>query len=278
MRFISGSLICFIPIQRYLGKVWRIVLIFSPQVFFLIDPLLGFGIVNIEAIRSEATQKGFSGHFELSVNGRSGNTDKITTHTATRFQWHQNKHTGFAVLRYAYGESAGNRDTNKTFLHARYIHKMSPGRSEEAFIQGESDEFARLSFRGLAGAGLRFQLSNHPRKQTAYLGTGAFYVVESLEARPGTTDARTEQFWRFNTYLSYQRRLNENVHFISTTYYQPAIENFSDYRILEEAGFTISMTDQLKLNLSLDIIHDSKPPQSVEKTDVTYRTGIEYAF
>ena len=38
------------------------------------------------------------------------------------------------------------------------------------------------------------------------------------------------------------------------------------------------MTNALSLKLSLDLKHDSQPPQDVKKTDITYSTGIEYSF
>ena len=65
---------------------------------------------------------------------------------------------------------------------------------------------------------------------------------------------------------------------LSTTYYQPAVDDFNDFRVLEEATLSVKMTDNLALNLSLNLSHDSKPPQAVKKTDTTYSTGIEYSF
>lgn len=70
----------------------------------------------------------------------------------------------------------------------------------------------------------------------------------------------------------------ENVHIVSTTHYQPALRNAGDFHALEELTLVIEFTDRLDLKLSPDVVHDSHPPQLVEKTDVTYRTGVEYAF
>jgi len=68
------------------------------------------------------------------------------------------------------------------------------------------------------------------------------------------------------------------VRVLSTTYYQPAVDDFGDYRLLEDAALSVKMTDSLSLKVSLNLAHDSQPPQDVKKTDTTYSTGIEYSF
>ncbi|MFQ5589081.1 MAG: DUF481 domain-containing protein, partial [Nitrospiria bacterium] len=138
-------------------------------------------IVNIEAMRQSETQEGFNGHVELSVRGVSGNTKKNGAQAGGRLQWRRGDLTHFAILRYAYGESAGRRDTNRTFFHGRHIRQKTARRADELFIQAEKDEFARLSFRGLVGAGERFTLIQDPEKQRAFLGAGVYYASEKLE-------------------------------------------------------------------------------------------------
>jgi len=47
---------------------------------------------------------------------------------------------------------------------------------------------------------------------------------------------------------------------------------------LEQASLQVKLTDRLDLSFSLEITHDSHPPQFVDQTDVICRTGIEYQF
>ena len=125
---------------------------------------------------------------------------------------------------------------------------------------------------------MRLKLAETPDIKSLHLGLGGFFSRETLEKRAGLTDAGSENIWRVNSYLNYVQQLNHSVRVLSTTYYQPAVDDFSDYRLLEEATLSVTMTDTLSLNLSLNLSHDSKPPQSVKKTDTTYSTGIEYSF
>jgi len=235
-------------------------------------------IVNIEALHTGEPQPGYSGTVNVSVDGQSGNTDKLSINGGARLQWHGGAVTNFAILRYNYGQTSGVEDTNKLFSHARHIHQISDKTAYEGFIQAERNVFARLTFRGLIGGGLRLKLAEIPDIKSLHLGIGGFFSRETLEKRAGTTDAGSKNTWRVNTYLNYVQQLNGSVRVLSTTYYQPAIDDFSDYRLLEDATLSVKMTDSLSLNVSLDLAHDSQPPQSVKNTDTIYSTGIEYRF
>jgi putative salt-induced outer membrane protein YdiY len=245
--------------------------------------LLGWGmaahaIVDIESMRVGEPPQGYSGAVDLSVNGESGNTDKLGANIGARLQWHGGAITNFAIFRYAYAETSGLQDTNKLFFHARHIRQISERTAYEGFIQAERNKFARLSFRGLIGGGARLTLSEKAGVKSLHLGLGGFYSRETLESRAGATDNGSQDIWRINSYVNYLHHLNDQVSLLSTTYYQPAAADFSDYRLLEEASLSVKMSDALALNLSLDLAHDSKPPQGVKKTDTTYSTGIEYSF
>ncbi len=235
-------------------------------------------IVNIEALNTGEPLPGYSGTVDVSANGQSGNTDKLAINAGARLQWHGGAITNFAIFRYNYGESGGMQDTNKLFSHARHIHQVTDVTAYEGFIQAERNTFARLSFRGLIGGGARFTLVETPHIKKVHLGLGGFFSRETLEKRAGLTDAGSDNTWRVNTYLNYVQQLNGSVRVLSTTYYQPAVDDFGDFRLLEDAALSVKMTDSLSLNVSLDLAHDSQPPQDVKKTDTTYSTGIEYSF
>jgi putative salt-induced outer membrane protein YdiY len=235
-------------------------------------------IVNIESLRQNETQEGYTGTVNISVDGESGNTEKFGVNAGGRLQWHGGTITNFAILRYAYSETSGLQDTNKLFIHARHIRQITAKTAYEGFVQAERNKFARLSFRGLIGGGTRLTLSEKPDVESVHLGLGGFFSREILESKAGTTDGGEQNIWRLNSYINYLHHFNEQVSVLSTTYLQPDVENFSDYRLLEEATLNVKMTNSLSINLSLDLTRDSKPPQLVKKTDAMYSSGIEYSF
>ncbi len=235
-------------------------------------------IVNIESERIKGPEAGFSGKLAFSANGQSGNTDKSRVSFGTRLQWHHEQTTNFIAISLDQGETNGIRNTNKKFFHARHIRQLSEKRSWEIFGQAEENEFTRLTFRGLAGSGIRLRLGKQSEKQVMYLGLGALRSREEIEQKTGTSDAGIERLWRANIYFSIKHRFTDNSRIVSTSYYQPAFNDNEDYRFLEQVSLVVNLSKRLNLKLSVDIAHDNRPPQLIEKTDTTYSTGIEYRF
>ena len=249
----------------------------SGLVLLLARPALA--IVNIEDMRVKDPVPGFSGQIAAAITGQSGNTDKAAASVGTRLQWHEKPVTNFVVFNYDYGKTAEVKDTNKGFLHARQIRDITDRRAWEVFAQVENNEFTRLSSRGLLGASLRLVAFKSGDERLALItGLGGFYSREKLEVRAGATDAGVDTLLRGNFYVVMKYQLNETVSVGSATYYQPATSDLQDFMALEQGSLHVKLTDRLNLTLSLEVAHDNRPPQLIDKTDVTYRTGIEYQF
>jgi len=251
------------------------------SISLLLGSIISFpanAIVNVENMRVGPAVVGLSGNLDLSISGNRGNTDKDEYGVDGRIQNNHDQVTDFVVISYDYGAVSNVTNTNKTFVHGRHVVQFQPKKAWEAFAQAEKNEFSRLSFRGLLGAGLRFTLAEKPEQLGLYLGTGAFWSRETLDQRPDLTDQGTQSFARANLYLVYKHKLNSQLSLVSTTYYQPRLSETGDFRALEQAGLTVKMTDNLSLKLSLDLAHDSRPPQSIDKTDTSYNTSLSYQF
>ena len=251
---------------------------YSFTVVFALLSSSASAIVNVENMRVGPAKSGLSGNIDFSMNGKRGNSDKQEYGLDGRIQRKSDNVTNFIVLSYDYGEASDVKNSDRAFIHARHVVSVAEDKAWEAFAQVEENEFSRLSFRGLVGGGVRFTFAEEKDRIGLYLGTGAFYSRETLESRPGLTDHGSENFSRANLYISYKHKLNNQLQLISTTYYQPRLSDASDFRALEQAALAVKMTDAIKLKVSLDIAHDSRPPQSVEKTDTTYKTSISYHF
>lgn len=238
----------------------------------LIFPSNTYAIVNIENIRVQKSEDGFSGQLDIDASLQSGNTNNTRIGIGNRLQWIRGNKTNFLVLNYDYGERSGTRDINKSFLHGRHIVQRNENWAWEGFGQLEQNEFTRLSFRALAGAGVRRTLIEKADKTAIYSGLGGFYSTEQLD------DSSTTDLIRANIYFVVKHAFNQNTHFIGTAYYQPAVSNLDDFRALGQAAINVAISKKLDLKLSLDIAHDSQPPTGVKSTDTSFRTGIEYRF
>jgi len=235
-------------------------------------------IINVEDVAMGKAVEGVSGRVDVSASGNAGNSDKFGIQAGALLQRHQGRHVSIGIVSYAYGSSQGRSYANRGFLHARHRIHLSGPWFVEGFVQGEKDDFARLSFRGLAGAGMRWQVLHVPDRRVVYLGLGAMFEHERLKFQSGATDARVSDMVRGNAYLVFKSRLNAQTRLISTTYIQPDFGDPTDFRLLENAAIDVRLAGAIDVRLSLEVRHDSRPPQQVKKTDVTYASGLTYHF
>jgi len=253
-------------------------LIFAIVPALLAFPASALAIVNVEQAIIGPSEDGFHNRAEVAVDGSSGNTVKTTARAELLSQWQHGRHAEFLWGQYAYGKSSGVVDTNRYFVHLRHRTMVGERWGVEVFGQIGRDPFARMSLRTLLGGGVRWTLMEKANKAAVYFGLGAFHEHEKLSPKAGTTDALDSRLWRGNSYLVLKGQLNDHVRLYNTTYYQPAFRDMADYRILEQFSVAVGLAENLDLKLSLDVVHDSKPPQGVRKTDVRYSTGLAVDF
>lgn len=241
-------------------------------------PLSAHAIVNVEQAIIGKSAEGIHTTVDVLANGSSGNSVKNTIKANALTLWKHEAHTEFLQVQYAYGKSRGQVDTNRAFAHLRHRTDISPAWGIEGFVQIGRDPFARLAQRTLLGGGVRYVLFEEDQKSAAYLGAGAFNERETRSVKAGTNDPVQTNLWRANTYVVFKQRINDQVRLYNTTYYQPAINNTADFRLLEQASMLVKLADQLDLKVSLDISFNSKPPQTVQKRDLFYSAGLAFSF
>lgn len=243
----------------------------------VIFPFSVFAIVNMDALHFDKQKDTFSVDFDFTISGASGNSDQTKTALNSQFTWLAEKSINLAVLGYQYGESNNLRSVNKAFVHYRYIHQLKDTMDLELFTQLETNEFTRLSYRGLVGAGLRFSMFN-TSSHRAFIGTGLFYSKEKTEFISGLTDGGVEKLSRGNFYFLSKFNITSSISFSNVIYYQPRLSHFSDYRALLESKFDFKINKNLSFRLILDVSHDTEPSQSIESTDISYMSGLKFNF
>jgi len=238
----------------------------------LCAPLQAWAIINAEDLDLSIEEDGLLGKVGLSANGSSGNSDKINGEASARLLWRHGRHTEMLVGSYAYGKSRGLRDTNKAFAHLRHRYTLTSVWDIEAFAQAQQNEFAHLKLRTLLGGGLRW--SHQDENVNLHLGLGVFHEREKLR----NSTLPVTRLWRGNSYLALGFALNKRVRIQNTVYYQPALKDAADYRLLDDAALSVGLTDHLDLRLAIEIAKDSQPPAGIKDTDISYKTGLEFKF
>jgi hypothetical protein len=226
--------------------------------------------MNIESLRN-LEQQGLVGSLGFRLSGTTGNTDKLMGSVSTTNGYLSEKREVLVLASYRYGQSRGEKDTNTGSVHLRHTRHYKDIPDIEVFTQWQFDEFAKLNSRPLAGAGLRESLIK-TQNQFLYLGLGAFYERQDRE------DSPDKNATRINSYLSYLNRVNKNVEASVVLYYQPDASKTQDARVNADAGFEFALSSKTTFSSSLNLSYDSRPPEGVTTTDVTYFSGLHFRY
>lgn len=245
--------------------------------FLSLLPVTTMAIVNMDGLHFDNQEDTFSADVDLSVSGSTGNSTSSKAALNTQLNWIDENSINLAILGYQYGENNNVRNVNKSFIHYRYIHKLNNSIDWELFTQLETNEFTRLSYRGLLGSGIRYSITNSETHR-AFLGAGAFHSKEEIEFTQGLTDDGIEEITRANLYFLSKYKITSTMSFSNVIYYQPRLNRLSDYRALLESKLDIKIHKDLTFRLSLDVEHDSEPSQTIKSTDVSYMTGLVIKF
>ena len=246
-------------------------------IFFLLIPLSATAIVNMDGLHFKDSKKDFTVDLDFKVSGASGNSENTNIALNGQLSWINKNYINLAIFGKQYGKNNNVESTNKSFLHLRHIHKITTSLDWELFTQVEQNKFTRLTYRGLLGAGIRHNLFDTTTHQ-AFLGAGAFETKQEIAYVAGSTDDGSETYSRGNFYFLSKNKLTSNIDFTNTLYYQPRLSDTSDYRALLQSKFDFKLNDNLKLRLSIDVEHDSKPSQTIKETDISYLTGLVVNF
>ncbi len=164
---------------------------------------------------------------------------------------------------------------NNWFVHFRFNYKLEEWFKTkairfEAFVQSQYNELLSINSRNLIGSGLRWKLvsienADHNAQTDYYqwknvkanfrMYLGVAYMYE--EERSDTFDERFYHH-RNSSYLSFNFVSgNEAVEMINTIYYQPLLQDFSDYRLSEQFQIRFKISETLSANGTFTYYFDS---------------------
>jgi putative salt-induced outer membrane protein len=218
-------------------------------------------------------KKGLDGEISLGGTYNSGNTDSTAANFGLKAEYHKEVWMLYSIASYAYGEVDGDKNKNNGLLHLRYIHNIEGTPYDyELFGQTEFNEFQDVKVRNLAGANVRRSFETVFDK--CYVGLGLFYSY----MKPDVISAVDPVYERvkLNTYLSFTKSVNEHFSVTYLGFYQPNIEDFSDYRIFQILQLDTMLTDNLSLGFDISHKYNATPYHNIEKTDISSMISLKY--
>lgn len=249
----------------------RNILFFTP---LLATPLLA--LVSIAPV-DIGDKPGLSGNVSGALSSKSGNTEKDEYSFGARLQYDEGeRYLVWGTASYDYGKSEGVKNEDKTYAHVRYIHSLS-GKEwcGEAFVQTEQDEFKDINNRSLVGAGARWRFFNSNEWGKGYAGVGAMYEHITYDTSTVNPD---EENGRLNSYIAYTKSFMEASKVSYVGYYQPKLDEVSDYVTTQLVELVVPIYGKLNLSLSASYAYDSRPPVGVKKKDTAYMTTLVWEF
>jgi hypothetical protein len=220
---------------------------------------------------------GASAVLTLAADRRTGATDLLLVSGGVRLTRRSGATLALAIVEGEVGDRGGDRFAAHHFQHVRYRARLSKWLHAEAFAQHEANRFRRLGLRVLAGAGLR---AERALGDSGTLAVGSAYMPERERLREGAeSDAgQTSGHHRWSSYASVQWAPSDGVTLSHTTFMQPRLDVFGDWRALSETAITSPLGARASVRLSLTLTHDSRPPEGVTQTDTRTKTAVGLRF
>jgi hypothetical protein len=222
------------------------------------------------------------------------NTDEIyTVATNVALGYNGGENLWMIISNINFNKSGGESFSNSGVQHLRYNREINDQMAFETFVQGQYDKIFKVDFRGLAGAGARFKLTKPKikndqliEKNRVYFGTLLMYEYEKVSEIDRSVISKD---FRSSSYLSFSLNPTNNFSVISTTYYQPRLDLWKDYRLSSVIELTFgfstndktkakSFWDKLTFNMFFSYNYDAVPVASITKTQYSFTNGLKFNF
>ena len=239
---------------------------------FLFVQVLSAQIVNIEKKRLDGDKSGWYG--DVYANFAVSRTTKnlLNLGTGGHISWIDSLQSVLLIADLGLVRAEGQKFANNGFLHLRYTSQLSKLISFEAFTQSQYNTLTKIDNRWLTGSGIRFQLTDYDNA-LFFWGVMLVYEREKLNS-PDVIHNDV----RMSSYFSFALRPQPTISFISTTYVQPKINNWNDYRLLNENSLQLGITNKLSFSIIFNMSYDRNPPIEVPNLTYSLKNGIAYEF
>ncbi len=253
----------------------RFVLLVIIVVLFALLTRIEAQVVNVERLRITQDSSGWSGSAEGNFDIRRNQRLVVSLGSKAHVQYQQDSNT---ILLYAQGgliKASGDELVNFAFSHLRYTHYVSEFLSWEAFTQLQQNRVNGIASRWLVGAGARGKIFD-AKPGTAYLGM----LLMREREREVVDSIPIHKDYRISSYLagSYTPESAPWITIASTTYYQPRIDKFPDFRISSDWNLQVSLRQNLSLSTSFNLVYDTRPPVGLDEAVYSVLNGIRFRF
>jgi len=245
---------------------------YSILLIFISLPSFSQTIINAEGLIDGKDSTILALSFSYSGTRGNSTTDQLSISPTMIFIANKNEYKilgGYGVL-----TQSGSKILNNGFVHLRHNYRFTSRLQSFEFYQVQFNDVLLLDKREVFGGGLRYALLN--KDSLSYsINMGLMReheVLNTLRLEPG--EVYETRYFRGTFISSLKVIINKSLRLDNVTYYQPYLQDFSDYRLLNELTITSSINDHLKILATLSTRYDSKPPSALRGLDNIVSLGI----
>lgn len=231
-------------------------------------------VFNIESLR-EATDAKWTGSVSLNIGLIKNTNDIFWISNNAHVQYKDSTDYWLLYNNLSFQKLEGNSFVNRGTQHLRYNRRITEKTKLEAFVQTQYDAISEIDFRGLLGIGPRFKLSENDSIFRLYMGTLAMYEHEKTSNIEGKI---IQKNFRGSVYLSLSFYPTKTVTIVSTSYYQPRLDSFSDFRLSSGTSIVFKILEKLSFSASFNYSFDAFPVEGIPKTQYELINGLSYDF
>ncbi|HHH52836.1 MAG TPA: DUF481 domain-containing protein [Bacteroidetes bacterium] len=249
---------------------FKLIILFT--LVFLVSKNTFSQIVNIEDKRSTFTDS--VGWFEtgsLSGQWKKNKTEIFNVRAGFQVEFQYKKRILLSISNINFARADNKNFINEGFQHLRYTRLINKRWGFEAFGQAQYNEQLSLRLRILFGTGARLNICQKNSK--CNLGLSAMYEYD--EESKGEI---IQKDFRLNSYFSASIPIAENINLYSTTYYQPLVTDFNDFRLSSQSKMVLGITKKLSATITFSILYDSRAPIDSPELSEDLYGGLKYKF
>ena len=230
-------------------------------------------IVNIEEMRITGTNDSLRWYGALKGAFSIAKVQEQTTrlHGESRVQYKHQRHVWLLLLNADFLRAGGRAFSNAAFAHLRYNYKLRRPLSWELYAQQQTNRLLLIKSRTLVGSGLRQRFFVSRRQNSRlYLGTAWLYEQNFFIENYG------QQAWqRWSNYVSITLRQQKTGTVLQgTTYWQPALSDFRNYRFATEWSLELPIGKHLRFSTDFAYSLDRGLPDTARLGTYHWQNGV----
>lgn len=257
----------------YLSRPLRLLL---SAILVICTSTIGAQIVNVEKKRTP-TDSTWVGTIEFSFAGSKTTKSTVSILSGGTLQYKPRNQKDFWLFdtKYSLVSGDGEKFSNTGYGYLLYNRRIGDSPFKfEAFTTLQYNGLTKINMRANGGAGIRIKLTPEQYKQAKFYFGIAF--MSEYEELLEPVDYIREN--RISSYFTFTLEPYEGVTFVSTTYAQPRVNEFKDYRFCNETSLNLGITKKLTLSTTFNYNYDAVPPEGVPTSTYYFINGLELEF